>query len=169
MRHKIVQFGAVACFLFIICGASRLARFNISNNPKPKNPGRPDRKYFVGMPIPAGAGILAACVHFFSGTPVPLWWIALIWSALVLSIGLLMVSTWRFWSGKELNLRGRHPFQTIVLLAALVAVIVEFSDRVLLVVGFVYLFSGVIARAAYGIRRRRARRAGTIEPAARVV
>ena len=45
-----------SAFLFLLCGAGRLARFNVQKNPVPKNPGRPDRKYFVGLPIPAAAG-----------------------------------------------------------------------------------------------------------------
>ena len=54
---------------FLMAGASRLARFNITKNPQPSNPGRPGKKYFVGMPIPAGAGVIAAVVHFSSGSP----------------------------------------------------------------------------------------------------
>ena len=61
---KLTQLGAIASFLFLIAGASRLARFNIIGNPQPSNPGRPGKKYFVGMPIPAGAGVIAAVVHF---------------------------------------------------------------------------------------------------------
>ena len=99
-----MQWGAFVCFLFLLCGAGRLARFNISVNPLPKNPGRPGRKYFVGMPIPAAAGVIAAVVHFFSGTPVPNYRVAIMWMLLVFLVGLLMVSTWRFWSGKEINL-----------------------------------------------------------------
>ena len=56
--------GTIACFAFLMAGASRLARFNITTNPQPSNPGRPGKKYFVGMPIPAGAGVIAAVVHF---------------------------------------------------------------------------------------------------------
>ena len=56
LRQHLVQAGAFLCFLFLIGGASRLARFNISHDPKPRNPGRPDRKYFVGMPIPQRRG-----------------------------------------------------------------------------------------------------------------
>src|SRR5579862_5509700 len=48
--------GYFLAFVFLLCGAARLARFNIQKNPVPKNPGRPDRKYFVGLPIPAAAG-----------------------------------------------------------------------------------------------------------------
>ena len=112
-RQHVVQWGAFFCFLFLLCGAGRLARFNIATNLLPKNPGRPGRKYFVGMPIPAAAGVIAAVVHFFSGTPVPNWRIAIMWMMLVFLVGLLMVSTWRFWSGKEINFADRHPFQRL--------------------------------------------------------
>jgi CDP-diacylglycerol--serine O-phosphatidyltransferase len=54
--------GYFLAFLYLLCGAARLARFNIQKNPVPKNPGRPDRKYFVGMPIPSAAAALAAVV-----------------------------------------------------------------------------------------------------------
>ena len=64
IRRFLVEFGAFVCFVFLLCGASRLARFNISHDPQPKNPGRPDRKYFVGMPIPA-----AAWRHCLCGAP----------------------------------------------------------------------------------------------------
>jgi CDP-diacylglycerol---serine O-phosphatidyltransferase len=153
-RQQIVRFGAFICFLFLICGASRLARFNISANLMPKNPGRPERKYFVGMPIPAAAGVIVAVVHFFSGIPVPTWRVALIWMALVGLLGFLMVSTWRFWSGKEINLTNRHPFQVIVLLGLAIYAIVFFSQVVLLILAFVYMFSGIFARAAYSWQRR---------------
>ena len=67
------------------------------------------------MPIPAAAGLLAATVHFFYGIPVQAWWVAIIWLVLVGLAGFLMVSTWRFWSGKEINLSRRHPFQMLFL------------------------------------------------------
>ena len=160
LRQKVVQFGAFVCFLFLLCGASRLARFNISINPKPKNPGHPDRKYFVGMPIPAAAGVVAAVVHYFLGNPIPYWWVAVIWMALVALIGFLMVSTWRFWSGKEINLFNRHPFQLIVLLGLVIYAIVFFSQIVLLLFASIYMFSGIFARAAYSWQRRRRVAAG---------
>lgn len=152
-RMKLVQFGAFVCFLFLLCGASRLARFNISVNPIPKNPGRPGRKYFVGMPIPAAAGIVAAVVHGFIGLPIFTWWLAIVWGLMVGFIGFLMVSTWRFWSGKEINLTGRQPFRWIVLLGVSIYLLVFFSRVVLLLLAFVYMFSGVIARLAYSWRR----------------
>ena len=157
LRHQLMQVGAVICFLFLICGACRLARFNISSDAKPKNPGRPDRKYFVGMPIPAAAGVVAATIHFFGGTPVFNAILAGVWIVLVGLVGFLMVSTWRFWSGKEINLTGRHPFQLLVLIGAVVCVVVLFHQILLFVLALGYMFSGLLARAAYSwsLRHRR--------------
>ncbi|HLH35573.1 MAG TPA: CDP-diacylglycerol--serine O-phosphatidyltransferase [Alloacidobacterium sp.] len=154
-RHQIVQLGAFVCFLFLLCGASRLARFNISTDPVPKNPGRPGRKYFVGMPIPAAAGVIVAVIHFFRGIPISIWWVALIWMALVGLIGFLMVSTWRFWSGKEINLFNRHPFQWMVLIGLVLYALVFFSQYVLILMALMYMFSGILARVAYSWRRGR--------------
>ncbi|MHB1935988.1 MAG: CDP-diacylglycerol--serine O-phosphatidyltransferase [Acidobacteriaceae bacterium] len=157
LRHKLMQIGAVVCFLFLICGACRLARFNTSADAQPKNPGRPDRKYFVGMPIPAAAGVIAACVHYFLGTPVFSAAVAAVWIGLIGLVGFLMVSTWRFWSGKEITLTGRHPFQLLVLIGAAVSVLLLFSQVLLFVIALGYMFSGLLARAAYTwtLRRRR--------------
>ena len=153
-RQHLIQWGAFVCFLFLLCGAGRLARFNIGANPIPTNPGRPGRKYFVGMPIPAAAGVIAAVVHFFSGTPVPNWRVALMWMTLVFIVGLLMVSTWRFWSGKEIDLSARHPFQRIVVIGLAIYATVFFSQIVLFLIAFFYMFSGIFARAAYSWQRR---------------
>jgi CDP-diacylglycerol--serine O-phosphatidyltransferase len=81
IEARVMHFGVVICFLFLICGACRLARFNISVNPQPRNPGRPGRKYFVGMPIPAGAGVLAAVIHFEGGSPIHNLWLSFVWLA----------------------------------------------------------------------------------------
>ena len=157
LRHKLMQIGAVVCFLFLICGACRLARFNTSSDAKPKNPGRPDRKYFVGMPIPAAAGVIAASVHYFLGMPVFSTSVAIVWTLVIALVGFLMVSTWRFWSGKEITLTGRHPFQLLVLIGAAVSVILLFSQVLLFIIAFGYMFSGLLARAAYSwsLRHRR--------------
>jgi CDP-diacylglycerol--serine O-phosphatidyltransferase len=155
LRHKLVELGAFLCFLFLLCGASRLARFNISHDPVPKNPGRPDRKYFVGMPIPAAAGVVASVVHLVRGTPIPNWWLAAVWLCVVGLTGFLMVSRWRFWSGKEITLSGRHPVRLMVVLGVLIYALVAFSEVLLFVCCFAYMFSGVAARAAYSAHRRR--------------
>ncbi len=150
---RIVQFGALASFVFLIAGASRLARFNIQANPQPSNPGRPGRKYFVGMPIPAAAGVIAATVHFANGYAVDTWWMGLIWAALLCTTSFLMVSTWRFYSFKDLDLRRRHPFWRVVLIAAIVASIWFFSEYVLFFLALAYMLSGVLARLLFNLRR----------------
>lgn len=156
LHLHLVQLGLVATFIFLVAGASRLARFNIQTNPQPSNPGRPDRKYFVGMPIPAGAGVLASVVHFSKGHPLNSWWLAPFWLLLIMIVGLLMVSTWRFYSFKELHLGGRHQFQTLVLVCGVLASIWFFSQYVLLIIGISYMLSGICTRFLYVLRRRRA-------------
>jgi CDP-diacylglycerol--serine O-phosphatidyltransferase len=157
LRLHLMQAGIFICFLFLLGGASRLARFNISHDAQPRNPGRPDRKYFVGMPIPAAAGLLAATVHFFNAYPVEAWWVAVLWLILVGLTSFLMVSTWRFWSAKEINLSRRHPFQMLVPLAIVAYVMIRYSNTALFLAALVYMFSGIWARAAYGWSRRRRR------------
>jgi len=151
---KLAQIGAIASFLFLIAGASRLARFNITTNAQPSNPGRPGKKYFVGMPIPAGAGVVAAVVHFAEGDPLTSSYTAVAWSAMVTTVGYLMVSTWRFYSGKDIDLRSRHPFRLIVLLGLLVALIVVFHRQVLFGIALLYMVSGVFWRLQWIFRRR---------------
>ena len=151
---KLTQLGAIASFLFLIAGASRLARFNITTNPQPSNPGRPGKKYFVGMPIPAGAGVIAAVVHFTGGEPLVSAYTSLAWSAMVATVGYLMVSTWRFYSFKDIDFRSRHPFRLIVLLAALFGLIFFFSRKVLFALALLYMVSGVFWRLQWIFRRR---------------
>ena len=151
---KLTQLGAIAAFLFLTCGASRLARFNITVNPQPSNPGRPGKKYFVGMPIPAGAGVIAAVVHFLKGQPIQTWYTSLIWLLMVTAVGYLMVSTWRFYSFKDLDFRSRHPFRLVLFLAALLASVLFFSHFVLFGIALLYTFSGVWWRLQWVFRRK---------------
>lgn len=150
---RVVQIGAIVSFAFLIAGASRLARFNIQVNPQPSNPGRPGKKYFVGMPIPAGAGVVAAVVHFSDGAPVATWWMGLIWAALVMAAGFLMISTWRFYSFKDIDFRRPHPARLIILMGLLIAAVWYFSEYVLFFIALVYMLSGVLARLIYVVRR----------------
>lgn len=151
---KIIQFGAIASFLFLIAGASRLARFNIQVNPQPSNPGRPGKKYFVGMPIPAGAGVIAAVVHFSEGEPVASSWTAVTWVLMVMAVAYLMVSTWRFYSFKDLDFRNRQPFRLIILFGGLFALIWFFSQQMLFALALLYMASGVFWRLQWIFRRR---------------
>ena len=140
LHRLLLQIGSFVCFLYLLCGASRLERFNISHDPQPRNPGRHDRKYFVGMPIPAAAGLIAATVHCCYGYPIPYWWLSALWIGLVGLLGFLMVSAWRFWSGKEINFGTRQPFQLLVVLAIVLFLMIRFSNGALFFVALVYMF-----------------------------
>lgn len=162
LRGQIMHLGVFVCFIFLICGASRLARFNISINPQPRNPGRPGKKYFVGMPIPAGAGVIASVIHFQEGSPIDNPWIALVWVALIGFTSFLMVSNWRFWSAKEMTSGKRRPFQVVAVIAVFGALIAMYHRYMLIILAMVYLVSGVLARLAYSWGRRR-RHAGNVQ------
>ena len=145
--------GYFFAFLYLMCGAARLARFNIQKNPVPKNPGRPDRKYFVGMPIPSAALCVAAVVYFLSGAPVQSWMMSLAWLALLALLSFLMVSTWRYPSFKDLSLtRGRPPL-TFILVGSLIYLIWNFSRPVLLALAATYVLSGIVIRVGGIVRR----------------
>jgi CDP-diacylglycerol--serine O-phosphatidyltransferase len=146
--------GYFFAFLFLLCGALRLARFNIQKNPVPKNPGRPDRKYFVGLPIPAAAGTVAGVVYAFGSTPLRWWVFAVGWLGLLFLLSFLMISTWRYPSFKEIDLlKPRSPL-SFVLLASLIYAIWNFSQLALLAIAMSYVASGIIIRVGGSLRRR---------------
>lgn len=146
--------GVFIPFLFLLCGAARLARFNIQKNAVPTNPGRPDRKYFVGLPIPASAANIAAIVFAFHGVPITDWRWSAVWLALMSLLSFLMVSTWRYQSFKDMQLlRPRSPL-LVVLLGTLIYMIWMYPQPVLLALSITYVASGVIVRAGGAVRRR---------------
>ena len=151
MDHRAGYFLA---FLFLLCGAARLARFNVQTNPVPTNPGRPDRKYFVGLPIPAAAGMVAAVVYANDSVPVEQWVLSAAWLALIALLAFLMVSTWRYPSFKEVHLKGPRSPLTVIFFGALIYLIWNYSQPVLLALATVYVSTGILIRAAGIIRRR---------------
>jgi CDP-diacylglycerol---serine O-phosphatidyltransferase len=153
LRARVVQLGAIATFVFLLAGACRLARFNIQVNPQPSNPGRPGRKYFVGMPIPAGAGAVAAVVHLVEGNPLQIWWLSIGWGVFVFALAFLMVSTWRFPSLKGINFRQPQNFRWLIVIGAVIALIWFSSQYVLFVIAVVYILAGVLARLTFVFRR----------------
>ncbi len=146
--------GAFFSFFFLLCGAVRLARFNVQHNPIPKNPGRPDRKYFVGMPIPAGAAMVAATVYAFGAEPLAWWPLSVVWLGLLGLLGFLMTSTWRYYSFKGLKLdKARSPV-IIIVLGTLIYGVWNYGQPLLLAMAATYVGSGIVIRAGGIIRRR---------------
>jgi CDP-diacylglycerol--serine O-phosphatidyltransferase len=154
IREQLTRFGTFASFLFLLCGAARLARFNIQKNPVPKNPGRPDRKYFVGLPIPAGAAMVAGVVFAFDGQPLAYWQFSAAWMVLLAVLGLLMVSTWRYYSFKGISLSKPYTPLIIVLIGALIYLTWNWPQPVLLAIPAAYVASGILTRIGGIIRRR---------------
>jgi CDP-diacylglycerol--serine O-phosphatidyltransferase len=146
--------GYFLAFLYLLCGAARLARFNVQTNPIPKNPGRADRKYFVGLPIPAAAGIVAAIVYAADSAPLEWWVYSVLWLALLGLLSFLMVSTWRYPSFKEVSLTGPRSPLTVILFGALIYLIWNYSQPVLLALASLYVSTGIFIRAGGIIRRR---------------
>lgn len=153
LRNQIFNAGYFVAFLFLLCGALRLARFNIQKNPIPKNPGRPDRKYFVGLPIPAAAGMVAAVVYAFDSEPLTWWPLCVAWLALLLLLGFLMVSTWRYYSFKGINLNKAYSPFLLILLGVLIYAIWNYAQVVLLAMAVAYVGSGIVIRVGGIIRR----------------
>jgi CDP-diacylglycerol--serine O-phosphatidyltransferase len=145
--------GKFVAFLFLVCGAMRLARFNVQKNPQPRNPGLPHRKYFVGLPIPAGAAVVAAVIYALGSRPITDFLPSIIWMALLALLSFLMISTWRYWSFKELNmLRPRSPM-LLVGIAAVLFAIINWSGPVLLIMTGSYAASGIVVRVGGIVRR----------------
>ena len=146
--------GYFFAFLYLLCGAARLARFNVQTNPVPKNPGRADRKYFVGLPIPAGAAMIAAIVYACDCVPLEWWILSALWLALLALLSFLMVSTWRYPSFKEVNLTGPRSPLTVILFGALIYLVWNYSQPVLLAISALYVSTGIIIRGGGIIRRK---------------
>jgi CDP-diacylglycerol---serine O-phosphatidyltransferase len=147
------RWGTFFAFSFLVCGAARLARFNITKNPQPRNPGKPNRKYFVGLPIPAAAGMVASVVYALDSYPITDIIPAVLWLGLLGLLSFLMVSTWRYWSFKDLNLlRPRTPLILVVMCAVLYGIF-QWSQPVLLILASIYVGSGIAIRLGGIVRR----------------
>src|SRR5213594_2649168 len=132
-------FGA---FLFVICGALRLARFNVQT-------GTVDRRFFIGLSTPAAAGVVAASILLLGDGPPPRWaQIALAAAAGVLA--LMMVSTFRYWSFKEVDFVRRRPLQTLLVVVLAIMIVATKHDLFLFVLFTGYALSGPLRRLVVG-------------------
>lgn len=152
--HQVYLFGWTVGFAFLICGAWRLARFNIQSSPPAEITEQEDHapRDFVGLPIPAAAGVVAAIVHARKN-PITEWYWASLWVLLLCGLSYLMVSTLRYPSFKDIDLRRRRPSTVFVGLAVLAGSILAYSEVVLLLIATVYLVYGVAAKLGAMIRR----------------
>jgi CDP-diacylglycerol--serine O-phosphatidyltransferase len=127
----------------------------VQTNPIPKNPGRPDRKYFVGLPIPAAAAMVAAVVFAAGSEPIVWWPFAVIWIVLLLGLALLMISTWRYRSFKDFNLLRPRSTASIIVLGSLIYLVWNYPQPALLGMAVAYVGSGIVIRFLGILRRLR--------------
>jgi CDP-diacylglycerol---serine O-phosphatidyltransferase len=154
MRGRIFDAGYLVAFLFLLCGACRLARFNVQKNPIPKNPGRPDRKYFVGLPIPAAAAMVATIVWAGDSQPLSWWPLSVAWLGLLLLLGFLMVSTWRYYSFKGISFSKAYSPLIIILVGGLIYGMANYAQLLFLALTTAYVASGIAIRIGGIVRRR---------------
>src|SRR5215469_16621265 len=145
--RQLGHFGWLCCLAFLICCAWRLARFNVQG----MAPG--GSKYFVGMPTPAAAGMIAATVHAFK-YPITDWRWSIAWIFLVLGLASLMTSTIRFYSFKDLPWTRKQPSLAIVMIALLGAAVWRWSEEVLLLIAATYTATGVTLHVVRLLRHR---------------
>ena len=145
------RLGVFLLFMYLMCGAFRLARFNLqATRPRVLLEGTPkiDKKNFVGLPIPPAAGLLASIVHY---APKPLsvytdeWprFYSIMMMTLIALLGILMVSTLKYSSFKNVG-TGRRSFYVILLIAAFGMSIWLYSRYALLTLSVAYVAHGVV-------------------------
>ena len=151
--HQRLDWGV--SFFFLVCGALRLARFNVTARaPRFASGASPklDKRYFVGLPIPAAAGLIASIVHFIPDpiasydleTARMLSWGILI---IVFCMAVLMVSSIRYTSFKNVGLSSNKPLVILPILSLLVAGIWFYSRWVLLALACIYVLHGPLMKA----------------------
>jgi len=150
------KLGWFVSFMFLICGALRLARFNVqATRPRPLLEGtaKVDKKNFVGLPIPAAAGLIASIVHF-APTPLKAYEgeLASLYSGLIMGLiavlGPLMVSTIRYSSFKGVGGTRRSTTRVILFVAAVGMLVWLYSRYTLLAIVSAYVLHGLVLRVA---------------------
>jgi CDP-diacylglycerol--serine O-phosphatidyltransferase len=131
------KFGWLAAFLFVACGAIRLARFNVMASSG-------ETKYFKGLPIPVAAAMIAFTILLYFQLIETGWVKDIVILVMIYILAFLMVSNIRYFSFKELNLAKRKPFSIFIFVVLSLIVIV--MEPVVVLSGFVllYVFSGPV-------------------------
>jgi CDP-diacylglycerol--serine O-phosphatidyltransferase len=140
------RLGWAAGFIYLAAAAVRLARFNIQS-------GSHDKRFFAGMPSPAAASVPAATVYFYP------WGFhsyaeALPVLAMVIVPAVLMVSTIRFRSFKNVDLRTRRSYPILFVIAVGLALLAAQPEIILIVMAYTYLASAFVEIAWHRARRR---------------
>ena len=143
----LTRLGWAAGFIYVTAAAMRLARFNI------QTAAVPDKRYFVGMPSPAAAGVIASTIYLFPDGPRDQQF-ALAALAMVVVTALLMVSTIRFRSVKAIDVGWRRSYFALFLVAVLFALVASHPRLALVTMAYSYTVGALIMWGYTRLRRR---------------
>lgn len=153
------RLGWAAAFLFVACGALRLARFNVQT-------GTPGSKAFKGMPIPGAATILASIIIFYytfwKGIPEQ----NLFFPVITILLALLMVSTLRYHGLKEIDFRERKPFWVLIIFVLVLFMLLIQPSTAIFIFAMAYLIWGIIENIYLFIKRKRMKQEDKLPPQA---
>jgi len=144
------RWGWMAAFLYVACGAIRLARFNVQTTALKGN-------FFTGLPIPAAANVVATtaifCFHVGISDKQLL---SILFLLCIYILGFLMVSTIKYQSFKQIDFKSRTPFNSVILAVLLIYVVASEPQLMLFLMSLVYAFSGPVALVLRLLRSKRA-------------
>jgi len=131
------KWGWLAAFLFVTCGALRLARFNVQI-------GVIDSRFFNGLPIPGGAAVVGTGVilYYYLGGQGPFTELPVLFASV--AVALFMVSSIKYYSFKDLNFFSRKPFMSFVLIILILAIVVANPEIMMFTFAFGYSLSGPV-------------------------
>lgn len=162
------QIGWFLGFIYLLCAAVRLARFNVITNPLLHKGQKDSGKDFVGLPVPAAAGAVVSLVLFLlqlaeHDKSLNRW--ALVLPFLLLLIAVLMVSTVRYPSFKQIDWQTKTRVRTFVVLLVIIGLAILFQEVALLVIFLGYIFYGLATHWRRTAKLRKLRR----HPAPKIV
>ncbi|MBI3591922.1 MAG: CDP-diacylglycerol--serine O-phosphatidyltransferase [Nitrospirae bacterium] len=142
------RLGWAAAFLFVACGALRLARFNVQT-------GSPGSKAFKGMPIPGAATVLSSIIifyyEFWTGLPGK----NIFFLIITILLSLLMVSTLKYHGLKEIDFREKKPFWFLVIFVLILFVMLIHPSTAMFIFAMAYLTWGIIENIFLLLKKRR--------------
>jgi CDP-diacylglycerol--serine O-phosphatidyltransferase len=149
------KFGWLAAFLFVVCGALRLARFNVQSSSG-------DSKHFKGLPIPGAASMIALTILLYLRLIETGWVKDIVILVMIYILAFLMVSTIPYQSFKELGLAKRKPFRIFIFIVLSIIVIIMEPTIMLFAFIFSYVASGPVSLLVTWYKRRALKKAGHI-------
>ncbi|NND82480.1 MAG: CDP-diacylglycerol--serine O-phosphatidyltransferase [Gammaproteobacteria bacterium] len=149
--------GSLVAFIYIACAALRLARFNVQK--------LDDKKYFIGMPSPGAAALVASVIWVCVDYGIVPNAVAIGLAVLVAWAALTMVSNIRFRSFKDVDFRDKMPFIGMIVLVLAIAIIYLDPPLAFLAIGIIYMGSGTLLYAVNKTRRWRAQQSSATDAA----